>query len=187
MKRSTVVVVMIGVLVGGVPGVSAQTLSEGTRVRVTRQLDESTGSTISVKAGEEYKLVPEQITGTVVRLNDDEIVITWDGRPVRVPLDHVLRLELSGGRKSRARGAGIGLVIGAVVGGVLGASSAAESGVTTTKGAASWGAFLGLVGALAGALPEPGERWEEVERGQRISLDLILPERGIGAQVSVGW
>ena len=80
MRRSgTVVVVMIAMLVGGVP-VSAQTLSEGARVRVTRQPDKSANSTVSVKAGEEYKLVPEQITGTVVRLDEEEVAVIWDGK-----------------------------------------------------------------------------------------------------------
>ncbi len=107
MRNSTVAVVMIAMLVVGVPGVSAQTLTEGARVRVTRQPDKSSDSTVSVKAGEEYKLVPKQITGTVVRLDEEEVAVIWDGRLVSVPLERVTRLEVSRGGKSRGRGAGV--------------------------------------------------------------------------------
>ena len=111
MRNSTVAVVMIAMLVVGVPGVSAQTLTEGARVRVTRQPDKSSDSTVSVKAGEEYKLVPKQITGTVVRLDEEEVAVIWDGRLVSVPLERVTRLEVSRGGKSRGRGAGTGFLI----------------------------------------------------------------------------
>ena len=47
--------------------------------------------------------------------------------------------------------------------------------------------YAGVLGALIGAAVGPGERWEEIERGQRLSLALTLPKRGIGAQVQVGW
>ena len=68
MRRSTVVVAMIAMLVGAVPGVSAQALAEGERIRITER-DAGVAAEISQELGESLP-TPRKFAGIVGSLDD---------------------------------------------------------------------------------------------------------------------
>lgn len=68
MTRSTVVVAMIAMLVGAVPGVSAQALAEGERIRITER-DAGVAAEISQELGESLP-TPRKFAGIVGSLDD---------------------------------------------------------------------------------------------------------------------
>jgi len=174
MKRATVVVVMIAMLVAAPGSVSAQTVAEGSRVRV--------------------KTSDSKVVGTLTETTDEELALRLEnGSLVRIPLTTIERLEVSRGKKGNA---GKGLLIGLGAGVLLGWAGANtgcnEKGFLSSldnigcaSGQAAGGFLVGLVGGVvAGALVKT-ERWKKVDSGPQITL--TLPKRGIGAQVSVGW
>ena len=169
MRRSgTVVVMMIAMLVGGVPGVSAQTLSEGTRVRVT---------------------TPEaRLRGTLTSIDAEAFTLALEtGGLLTIRRDSVERLDVSAGRKGNAKK---GFLIAASIYAVLGATEkeCVSLDHPTKPCPAQNAVMLGLAGGLVGALIGhfiKSDRWVPVDSGPQITL--TLPKHGIGAQVKVGW
>jgi hypothetical protein len=139
-----------------------------------------------------------RVVGTL--LGQDAVMLRIEREPgnqVMVPVREITNLE-QGRRRSRGRGALIGLAVGAVGGAIYliadnGASGSAcppESFICfdepffSDRAAAAIGAvFFGGVGALVGALIPPGEKWEPVSfRGASVS---VTPARGRGAALNV--
>ena len=172
MKRSTVVVVMIAMLVAAPGGASAQSVTEGARVRITRE---------GVRS-----------VGTLTEQTDQHVTLRLDsGSEIRVADWTIEKLEFASGKRGNA---GKGALIGAVSLGLVGALGAPDecliwggSGCRgeNVKAYGLAGALTGaLVGLIVGSLVTT-ERWERVDSGPQLAL--TLPKRGIGAQVQVGW
>jgi len=186
MRRSrTVIVLMLATLMGGVPEVSAQTMfQQGERVRITK-VEARAEREVSLELGA-FLTAPHRFTGTVVSSDQRHLFVELsNGKTARAPRNLISRIEVSEGRTHSAKQ---GFAVGAVLGGLLGAASTCVFGCqgtgTTAGGAALGGAVVGSFGALVGWLIKK-DRWEEVRAGPQITL--TLPERGIGAQVRLGW
>ena len=179
MKRSTIVVVMIAMLVATPGSASAQSVAEGSLVRV--------------------ETAKSKYVGTLQKRTQERLTLqTESGGLFQVSRADIERVEVSLGRK---RNAGKGALIGALAFGGLSAALGASTDEcnpldfrpTTATGCRTENvATFFLAGAVGGALWGAiighfvkSERWKEVEGSPRITL--ILPERGIGAQVSLGW
>ncbi len=98
MKRSTVVVVMIAMLVAAPGSVSAQSLAEGSRVRV--------------------KTPDSKSVGTLTEKTEQQLTLRLEnGSEIQVPWVNVERLDMSLGKKGNlGKGALIGLGAGVLVG-----------------------------------------------------------------------
>ena len=142
-----------------------------------------------------------RITGSILSIDESSLTIeTKKGKsPFVVPLQTVSRLEVSGGRRSRGRGAGLGAAIGfAAVGlyfGVLEARSECGLGFdffscdepAPLAVGTGFGLLLGApLGALIGLLIPPGERWERTSL-KRVSVGIAPAPRGIGVSVSLSF
>lgn len=131
---------------------------------------------------------PEVVTGQLVRLGADSVVVDRGGRLVAVPRAQVTQLAVSVARASRGRGALRGAGIGFLVGGVTGATLAGLTYtpcspgewicLTRSEAMAFGGALLGaggiVVGGIVGAA-RGGERWRAVP----------VPEVAAGARLQV--
>ena len=172
--RSTFAVVMIAMLVAAPGGVSAQSVAEGSRVRV--------------------KTANSKSVGTLTEKTEQQLTLRLEnGSEIRVPWAKVERLDMSLGEKGNL---GKGTLIG-IGAGLLFGLAAVKPDCDDTFGHdffeddfCSFGAFVvfPLLGAAGGALVGAfikTERWKEVDSGPQITL--TVPKRGIGAQVKVGW
>ena len=174
MKRSTIVVVMIAMLVAAPGSVSAQSVAEGSRIRVT-------------SAG--LKSV-----GTLTKQTEQQLTLLLEsGNEIRLPLANVERLDVSLGKKGNlGKGALFGLGIGLLSGWALANSGCNETGFLSSlnnigcaSNRAAGGFLVGLLGgAFVGAVVKT-ERWREVDSVPQVTL--TLPKRGIGAQLRVSW
>ena len=125
--RSTVVVVMIAMLVGGVP-VSAQTLVEGERVRITKR-DAGAAEEVSQELGE-FLAAPRMFTGIVKSLDEASLFVELqNGNIARAPRKLVSKLEVHNGETHRT---GHGFIVGALVGVFIGAALLAGCGDFST-------------------------------------------------------
>ena len=156
-----------------------QDLDEGVRVRVATS-----------RAG--------TITGRIKKLTADTLLIELDddSRSVSLPFAELTKIEISGGRRSRAQGAWSKAKWGAVIGAVPGAISLGfgheqigENGSSVGKAAAlgawSGGLFGGLIGAAIGAI-NPGEKWEIVTPSFRIGT-ARQGDPGFSFTVTIGF
>jgi hypothetical protein len=158
--------------------VSGQTLTPGTRVRVTHP-------------GEGTR------TGTVVALTADtlEVLLAGHSEPAHLPLTQVTRLDVSRGLEHRVLArAGVGFLVGAGLGAIGGAIS--ESRCSASEficlgaggGALVGGVFFGSVGGLIGLIAglAPSEKWERVALDAR-RISFVVPSRshagGVGLRL----
>ena len=163
------VVVLIAMLVGGVPGVSAQALTEGARVRVTKLETATMSDSVPVDIGN-FRSAPSRFTGTVVAIDEESVLIELpDGRRAKAQHEQIKKLEVVNGQRSSAKkGFVYGAALGAVAGGlisnicVLGGSSCDKN---VLGGAAVGAAIWGGIGALVGLLIKQ-DRWEATTRGE---------------------
>ena len=155
--------------------ISAQTLTPGSRVRVSYP---DGGSR----------------TGSVVALTADtlELRATGSGYSTRLPLVEVSQLEVSRGTKRHPRYAGVGALIGVTVGAVggfaAGEDDCAKKWVCISRpggaliGGAILGATGGVIGLIAGAIPS--ESWERVSVAQR-RVSFVTPRESHGQGVGL--
>jgi hypothetical protein len=158
--------------------ISAQTVTPGTRVRVTHP-------------GEGTR------TGTVVALTADtlEVRLAGHSEASHLPLAQVTRLDVSQGKQRRlARFAGVGFLAGGAVGALTGALAESDCEgelfcAGPAGGALIGGVFLGSVGGIIGLIAGvvPSERWQRVPlQARRISL--VTPSgshgRGVGVRLA---
>ena len=151
--------------------VSGQTLTPGSRVRITHP-------------GEGTR------TGTVVALTADTLEVRLAGRiePAHLPLAELTRLDVSRGRERHMGNAGKGLVIGAVAGVVAGLAAGDDDCsnklvcISRPAGAVLGGAFFGGIGGVLGLVSGviPSESWERVPLQER-RVSLVVPAHGRGA------
>ncbi len=127
----------------------------------------------------------QRITGTVVRLSSDSILLNADNQfsPTAIARGSVSTFEVANGRKSRAlMGAGAGFLIGSTVGLLIGTAvdpPDQRAFLDFGGGPAGFvvGALLGTVfGAAIGAVVGP-ERWVAVG-GDQVNIGLGLARRG---------
>ena len=127
----------------------------------------------------------QRITGTVVRLTSDSILLDADNQfsPTAIARGSVSTFEVANGRESRALvGAGAGFLIGSTMGLLVGAAADPpdENEFLDFGGGPAGlvvGALLGTVfGAAIGAGAGP-ERWVAVG-GEQASMGLGLARRG---------
>ena len=172
--RRQIAVLLVGLLMLPRP-VSGQTLTPGTRVRVSHP-------------GEGTR------TGTVVALTTDTLEVLLAGRAesAHLPLAQLTRLEVSRGKKRHMRNAGVGLIVGAGVGAVGGYITGEDDCpqewlcINRPTGAFLGGAFFGSLGGVVGLITGviPTETWERVSlEGRRISL--VAPSSGHGRGVGL--
>jgi hypothetical protein len=130
------------------------------------------------------------LVGGLLALDNERLTLQIENEkaPRVLPRAEVTALAVSGGRRSRGRGALIGAGVGAVVGAVIGFAGGDdpdvdEGGMTASQNAVEGAGIFGVMGALIGLAVPPGERWREVPLDRvRVSL---LPVRGRGVRVSV--
>ena len=161
---------MVAMLVAASGSVSAQSVAEGSRVRVKTADSRTVGTLLSQSA--KYLTLWKEPGG--------EVEIAW--------VD-VERLEESWGQKRNlAKGAAIGLGVG-LLGGLAAGRGCNDNWIFSESECRTMDAIGGgLLGVIGGALIGLGiktERWERVDTGPRIVL--TLPPRSVGAQLQVGW
>ena len=173
--RRQIAVFLVAVLV--LPQlVAAQTLTPGSRVRVTDPFEGTRA-------------------GTLVALTADTLEVRVAGRSEssRLPLAEVTRLEVSRGKQRHISRAGKGLAIGVGVGAVAGFIAGEDDCrnewlcITRPQGAVLGGAFFGAVGGAIGLLTGviPSETWEKVPlEGRRVSLVAPSFGRGVGLRIA---
>jgi hypothetical protein len=130
----------------------APALAPGDRVRVeARGLERPVVGQLLMFDSDRLRLIPQD--------GSDSTVVN---RP------DITALARSAGRHSRGHGAAIGAGIGVVAGVVIGAASGDDEAsdlvpsFTAGEKALILGGTLGLLGALIGLIPNPGERWEKI-------------------------
>ena len=156
------------------------TLESGKRVRVTAPL-----------------VGPERMVGIYLSNDDSTMQVQTEAQvtPLTIPLVHVIRLEMSQGRKSNSlKGLVIGSVSGAVLGAVAGLVVGQENGDNpcgggrpaecAAIGALAVGATGALVGLGIGALIKT-ERWERVRTDQLRVQPVTTPDGRFGLAASV--
>ena len=118
------------------------------------------------------------LIGSLVASDADALTVSsGKGEPRRVPLDEIIRLDVSQRRSRRGRGALIGLGAGALGGFIWGAASnpdgcqpspsnpcwfGTEPWYSDTESGLMGAVLLGGLGALVGTAVAPGERWERL-------------------------
>ncbi len=150
----------------------------------------SAQSPASLSPGSRVRLLasgmsPRPLIGTILR--GDETTVEIQGAeqkdPVVVRRDAITRLEVSLGRRSRGRGAGIGALVGFGIGVIpalmpehkeeCGPNAGLFCGlviITRTQVGLVFGGIGAGVGALIGAAVPPGEKWKAVSSGLRVSV-----------------
>ena len=139
---------------------------------------------------------PRPLIGTVVRADQTTIEIQGGDQagPVVVRRDAITKLQVSLGRRSRARGAGIGALVGFGIGVIVAlvdgdrdysnersclpnepfcySTSNGPNVRTTYTAVDGWviGSMFAPVGALIGAAVPPGEKWQAVSAGLRVGI-----------------
>jgi hypothetical protein len=102
---------------------------------------------------------------TVLETNGDVVVLRVSGARQEIHASQIQSLDVSRGRETRTRSAGIGLVGGAALGAALSAVSRRFDDPEYERPAASnvtgWAVTLGVIGGAIGALV-PWDRWEPV-------------------------
>lgn len=163
----------------------AQPLEPGARVRATIALspDHPTGSF-------------RQVTGRLVRIGVDSVLVEQENRVVAVPRHGLVKLEMPDGSVSRGRaalrGAGVGAVVGFLGGIVLGYASydSCEGEFlcfSREEEAVMVGAVAGTLGlAIGGAIgaADGGERWRRVAIDADTRVAVVATPRRVGLAVT---
>jgi hypothetical protein len=168
-------VVLVGLLVLSLPGGAGAQASEllavGSRVRVGSSEAEA-----------------QPLVGRIVALEPDAVVLLADDghSQTRVPVTHSTRLEVSGGRRSKAaRGAMIGTAIGALPGVLMTFgdynSDKGNPAAISIAGAAAGAALGSLIG-----LALKSEEWLPA-RMPAVSASVAPVRRGAAISFSIAW
>ncbi len=125
------------------------------------------------------------VTGTLQSADDASMtLVDSTHRSVTVPVEKIVRTEMSRGRHRHAgAGAIAGAAFGLVGGGVCLAAGCGGNGAALARSTAVWGGIGGLVGYLV-----QGESWSDVPHG-KVRVD-ILPrceKRAIAVAAAVSW
>jgi len=154
--------------VAGVVQVQGTTISGG--------ILSSDDQTVTVRTRQDRSTVTvpranRTIEGVITQLQPQTLLLTrQDGLVVTVPRSAIVGLEQPTGRRSRKRGAGLGLAIGAAtgagVGFLIGSSCHSDKflGCFMQPAASTLGGVLvgGVAGTAIGAFAAPREQWEPV-------------------------
>ena len=134
------------------------------------------------------------LKGNILTLDDRTLTLEVAGQtmPAVVQRDTITRLDVSGGRRSRGKGALVGAGLGLLVGVAIGLASGSDDPNTFLAYSAGDKALLSAIlttplGALVGVAVPPGERWK------RALLDHVKVSvgtrrgRGVAASVSLTY
>lgn len=133
------------------------------------------------------------LTGRLVSLDTDSVVLSTDDGEVSMPRSEISRLDLSAGRKrATVAGLGYGTLFGALFGFAVGLPEAIDGGTGgifdpgaealpyTTLGGAALGALLGtVIGTLSHS-----DRWVPVEGGP-VPLTIFAEPLAEGARLGL--
>lgn len=177
-------VLLVAPVLGVVQAKGQDTVTIGTRVRVLAP-----------------GIAEGSIVGVVLSTDGDDLLVRREGNTgsITLPRAAISRLEVSRGKRSKAKGALIGGVIGAGAGAAIGAASWGCNGdvgcelardlVFESKGGyvAGYSALGAGVGALAGVLLTRGEKWQIVTT-RRVALRfLITGDRALGIGLVIAF
>lgn len=160
-------------------GLPAPQIAAGQRVRVTT-----------------IRWFATRDVGNVTAVSGDSVVLRAGSRRLALPLDAVLKVEISRGRRGShvLAGLGKGALIGTITGGLLGLASSVDC--------SGWGCGLALIvlppvgavigatiGGVSGAVSHP-EIWEPVplDSLRRLRIGIVPQQRGrLGLGVSLSF
>jgi len=136
----------------------------------------------------------ERVVGQLLGLNEKSLNLQVEDEeePRLLLREDITALAVSGGRRSRGRGALIGAGTGIALGALIGLAAGDDPedvwiGFSAGEKALGAGVLLGSIGALIGLAVSPGERWENVPLDDvRVSLGPV-PGRGVGVFVTVAF
>lgn len=154
----------------------------GQRIRVTENERGDRGS-------------PRSFSGTLAEYDGKQLVVTNGKARRTLPLDHVLRVEVSGGKRSmKWKGAKIGAVVGALSGLAFSLSCEPQcfhgNQSLAPREAFALSAVLAASGGVAGfaiGAPFKGERWVSVKlkEHRRVTIRLSTVRQGMAVNVAV--
>jgi hypothetical protein len=131
---------------------------------------------------------PDRVTGRVVALDHETLTLEIAGRtlPLTLPRREITAMDVSAGRRSRARHALIGAAVGAALG-LVAARTTSDSGnpYLDAQAGAAGTLLLASAGALVGVAIPPGERWRSVAPGRIRSAADPHTARRVGVSASV--
>ena len=134
------------------------------------------------------------VVGRLQSLDSQSLTLVVEGQPSPVVLSRqdVTRFDLSRGRRSRGKGALIGLGIGTAVGALAGIIHGSDPpGTFLAFSAAEYATGFALLGASVGAVVglavPPGERWETLPLDRVHAATASSSRRGAALAITVSF
>lgn len=138
----------------------------------------------------EVSTAEERLVGRLLALDDKHLNLqVEDEKEPRIfSREDITALAVSGGRRSRGRGALIGAGVAVALGAVIGVASWHDADDYSPNMLAMFLAYVAApIGALIGLAIPPGERWKDVPLDTVQVSVRAVPGRGGGVFVAVGF